>query len=395
MTNQSAVPDLGDSITPVLNSTYLYTSDNYTTGGLAVAASLSFISSTLWTPFAGEFDRITRQIPSYWHSIGLGLAESSVVSLDRARENSSVGPYGGVLDDLRYGVGAIRSKSYSLWLDAPEKQSGHLLLGGLDTEAFTGSLVSLNTTLSAFKRYTADVPALMVNSHITSVSTDGQNPRILGLPVGRTVLSSQALIELPTQSAVAIWEALGADYKVTNESRYSRFSEVNRLSFATPVVPCSYLTNTTTLNIQFEAQSSDFYVAVPISDLTKRVESTTGNGTQSEVCALTIVATLGNFNPGLIFLGTPVLKHLYQVYDLDNKVISLATPNPKAISRNILPIPEDGGIAAMGLGSPPTTTTTTTSTLHSASPTSGAPHRRSGPGNLILIVSIAALLFLF
>lgn len=330
-----------------LSETYVYTSDNYSIGALAFIPSLSFISFMkrqilFELPRGNETSIIEGNYTQPWHRVGFGVPEASAANYDKLKNNSQSGAYGGVIDDLRYGVGAIRSKSYSLWLDAPEDHSGHLLLGGLDTDAYTGPLTSLPTTIYTEETWIWSLPVLTVNTSFTSVTTSGQNQSLnLSLPVGITALTTNPNTSLPPFVAKAIWDALGADYKPDGID--VGYSELAQLVVASPRVPCSYLTNSSTLDFQFTG--SNITVSVPMSDITiKRTRP--GDDGDFEYCRLTIMASWG---PGPSFLGADMLKNVYQVYDLDNNVVSVALTNFTSAGRNIVPIPEEGGVAAMNL----------------------------------------------
>jgi hypothetical protein len=52
----------------------------------------------------------------------------------------------------------------------------------------------------------------------------------------------------------------------------------------------------------------------------------------------------------IVYLGSPFLKKVYHVHDLDNKVISVALTNTTTLTtRDIVPIPAKGGVASMNL----------------------------------------------
>lgn len=357
----------------------VYTADNYSIGRLDFSSQLLFISYSRISRGAASGARLlSNDYPEYWHSLGFGLSET--VSRD-VRERNNFSSFTGVIDDLRLRAGVIRSRTYSLWLDTPEQQSGHLLLGGLDAKAYVGPLTSLATTISTNQQSLYRTPMLTVNTSIVSVAHSQQSSSPLSLFIGRTVLTSRSGSVFPPMVAVEIWEALGADYKSSYNALPQMISPEGRLALTIARVPCSYLTNSSTLDFQF--QGANLTIGVPMADITIPY-STYGYADVKWLCALRIRASMGeDVDGGISYLGADMLKQVYQVYDLDNKAISIALTDFGSTERNILPIPEKGGIAAMNVA--PITFTPKSSSTHklipipTSTPAGGASPAPSNP----------------
>lgn len=79
---------------------------------------------------------------SYW--LGLGLP-ANVASVYTTGNDAGV-QYSTILQEF-VNQGYIQSNTFSLWLDPEEMQTGHLLLGGINSKRYKGSLIELNTTM--------------------------------------------------------------------------------------------------------------------------------------------------------------------------------------------------------------------------------------------------------
>lgn len=140
---------------------------------------------------------------------------------------------------------------------------------------------------------------------------------------------------LPIALITAISAAVGANTnpdEVPNSAYY-------------PGVPCSFLSNTSTLDIKFLG-ASFLTLSVPIAHLTSRngdgLDMSEGENAAS--CRLNIRAAEeglpGSFDAGM-------LKNLYTVYDLDNNFISVAlTDFSTTAADHLITIPS-GGVSAI------------------------------------------------
>jgi len=292
----------------------------------------------------------------------------------------------GVLDDIFFGASTIRSYTYSLWLDRYGYNSGHLLLGGIDKIAFIPPLKTLDTTVSNQSFGLWSGPVLTVNTMIGSVRL-GDNATELNISLGRTVLSTSPFIWLPPTTAVAIWDVLGVDYRpYVNGVPVPSISQESDLQDRDPIVPCSYLTNNTIIDFQFVG--SDIPVFVSLSDLVFQSPYPTPdeNDVLQRLCQLKIRALAEG---DLTTFGTPILQQLYQVHDHDNKVISIALTDYPSQDKDIVPIPQKGGVAVMDL---PTTANVT----QPPSGANGGKESFSASSSFgLLVIFVLAALFVF
>ena len=251
--------------------------------------------------------------------------------------------------------GLIQTTAFSLFVDDPTESlpTGKLLLGGVDAGKAEGGLETLSTTITTGSKTNESTydNALTVSLESLSFSPGGNlsNQKALADFQPLQVHPGTYSTWLPPDAATSLWRALGATYDTTIEPKK-----------AIPIVPCSYLLNSTTLNFHF---GSTVTIPVPISDLT--IHNGTGlnnaDGPYADACTLDIFA----IDPTVSFnsIGTAVLKHMYIVYDLQNNQISIGSRSGSA--SNILEI-GTAGVSALGLSPSPTPTSTS-----SPSPTPG------------------------
>lgn len=292
---------------------------------------------------------------------------------------------------LTYAVskGLIQTTAYSVSFDDPLETlpTGNILLGGLDAGKINGSLETLDTTIvRGTNTFYDTVLAVPLESVSYSPGGDLSHQKAIQPFQAIQVHPSSGPMSLPVDIATTIWAALGATYDTTIDP-----------PDAVPVVPCSYLTNTTTLDLHF---SSTTIIQIPMSDIT--VHNGTGingeDGTYAEGCKLDIGAIYTNesFNS----IGVMALKHMYTVFDLQNNEISigLRSTSNKA-SSNIMAIGQ-AGVPALNLGASSPTPTPTPSPSHSSTPKKS--HRALAIGlgvglslGIILLVGIIVGAILF
>jgi hypothetical protein len=249
---------------------------------------------------------------------------------------------------LTYAVskGLIQTTAFSIWFDDPSEKvpTGEILLGGVDAGKIIGGLETLDTTIVRGTETWYDT-VLAVSLEGLSFSPNGDLSHQNQLEPFQPLLvhPTTSSMWLPPDVATAVWAGLGASY-----------DKDAKPEDAIPVVPCSYLSNTTTLNLEFGPNT---IIPVPMSDLT--VHNGTGvngeDGEYAEGCKLDIVAVA---NTSFNTVGTAALKHMYTVFDLQNNEISIGLRGGSSEATNILEI-GPSGVPALSLnGSSPTTTPT-------------------------------------
>jgi hypothetical protein len=299
------------------------------------------------TPRPDDIDPTPGYYPYY--TLGLGFRATApkyfwAVQSGREPYNGRMNASVVVEDFLNQDV--IRSNTYSIWRDSAEKGSpGHLLLGGLDESAYVAPLINLQTyVVNATNSPDWQAPELVVNTSFVSITPEGQEGLNLDFPSHQTIIGAGNGIFLPNNLARRMFELLGANLTVSYHWEPLNMTDSHRLSLSQGNVPCTYLTNTTTLDFRFEG--TNLTIPVPISDITYQLNPASWGEDQ---CQLLIRASTDDESPAA--LGEELLRSLYRVYDLENEVISVALSRYARTTGNgtINPIPSQGGVAAMNL----------------------------------------------
>jgi Eukaryotic aspartyl protease len=194
--------------------------------------------------------------------------------------------------DQIFSQGLINSRSYSLYLNDIDAQSGSILFGGVDTEKFTGTL----STFPMNRNETGTASAFIIT--LTGLSISLPNGPTIGLgssnfyPMNVVLDVVPTLMVLPESITLALADAVGATYSV-NSSLY--------------VLPdCSKRSAKGALNFFF----SGVKISVPYDQLI--VTTTLDSG--AEVCILGVMPAISNY---MVFtLGDPFLRAAYVVFDL-------------------------------------------------------------------------------
>jgi hypothetical protein len=228
-----------------------YASDSLTISSLsnttATLKDMPFVAFSLTTLRnarlnTGRFDTYD----SNW--IGLGLSSGqAIVQLTMVQKGGR--PYPTFAQHFISG-NLIESNSYSLWLNPISSKSGYLLLGGIDSSRFKGNLTSLATKSNT----TSDVYGLRFQDVLTC-SLEFISVRSTPIPssnIPHVALAHSVNTILEAGVAKALWDAVGATYDVRD-----------RLFEVTPQVPCSYLTNSSTIDFKFSGTT--FVLSVPMS----------------------------------------------------------------------------------------------------------------------------------
>lgn len=222
--------------------------------------------------------------------------------------------------------GFVNSVGYSLWLNDLKASTGVLLFGGVDTDKFSGDLISVPVIPnSKVDNYTAMLVPLTSVSASSSSGTDvlasnGALPAVLDSGTTLTYLP-QDLAELAWEEAGAVWtpEAGGA------------------------CVPCSFSSSNGVFVYQFGGSGGPS-INVSMSELTMPLSSgpapqfPSGPYQGQGACLFGIQNTTGE--PFL--LGDTFLRSAYVVYDLVNNEIALAQTDFDATSSNIVPFASYG-----------------------------------------------------
>jgi hypothetical protein len=254
---------------------------------------------------------------------------------------------------LTYAVskGLIQTTAYSIFFDDSTETlpTGQILLGGVDAAKIEGGLETLATTVVTGTNTSQYDVALAVSLESLSFSPDGNLSNQKSLEPFQPLLVHPGTYSmwLPPNVATTVWTALGASYDTKVDPKD-----------AVPIVPCSYLSNSTTLNLHF---ASNITIPVPVSDLTIHNGTGLGNadGQYADECKLDIIA----IDPTVSFngIGIAALKYMYTVYDLQNNEISIGLRGGSSGTTNVLEIGQ-AGVPALSLGASSTSTATPTPT---------------------------------
>lgn len=265
-------------------------------------------------------------------TLGLALNSSSPIPGETAQGllgvgfrslSSAQGVFPTLIDDL-YTTGKIERRAFSLYLNDATSGSGSILFGGIDTDKYTGPLVTLPIQpdviqgQNLYLRYLVDLTSVAFNTGSNSKST----------VISSSSYSSAALLDSGTTETIidadifnAIVKGIGATpINVQGETLY--------------IASCSVGNGNAAIGYTFGG-ANGITINVPISALLEDAGATFGNG--DEACILLMQATTANL-PNTI-LGDSFLRNAYVVYDLDNNQISLAQANLDSTSDSIAVIP--------------------------------------------------------
>ena len=200
----------------------------------------------------------------------------------------------------------IQSNAYSLWLNDLDASTGSILFGGVDTEQYHGSLLSvpIQTEDGEFAEFFITLTELTLGSTVIA------SQQALGVLLD----TGSSLTYLPDTMIEAIYQETGAQWNNDLSSAY---------------VACSLASNTTTLDFTF----SSVVISVTMDELI--IPYSSGPFPDGTPACLFGLAPSGG---GSSVLGDTFLRSAYVVYDLDNNEISLAQTNFNASTSNIVEI---------------------------------------------------------
>ncbi|KUJ18992.1 acid protease [Mollisia scopiformis] len=230
-------------------------------------------------------------------------------------------------------AGAINSAAYSLWLNDLQATSGSILFGGVDTDKYTGDLISVKVYPDSQGGQTTSFTVAFTSLSATSSSgTDQLTPA--NYAEAAILDSGTTITLLPDDVATAVFEELGAT--VSQE-------------LGAVVVPCSLAENTGYLTYGFGGTGGP-QIKVQVSQLVLPLTLTNGRTptyTNGETaCQLGVQAA-----DGLpVLFGDTFLRSAYVVYDLENNRIALAQTDFNSTSSNVV------SFASLGAPIPSATT---------------------------------------
>jgi hypothetical protein len=227
--------------------------------------------------------------------------------------------------DVMQSEGIIKSKSYSLWLDDVDSNTGSILFGGVDADKFKGDLVSLPIQLDA---QTGAFTSFSVAWTGLKVTGSGNNADLSpSSPVAAILDSGTTDTLLPDDIAEALFNGIGA----------ATVQGVGN------VVPCEVANDDLTFAFTFGGDGG-VTINVPVSEFVIPIPTTDGETPkfQDGKAACQVAVEAAGSNP--VLFGDSFLRSAYVVYDLDNLQIALAETNFDAKSGN-------GNVQAISSGS--------------------------------------------
>lgn len=247
--------------------------------------------------------------------------------------------YPNIIDKL-VSEGKINTRSYSLWLDDLNANTGSILFGGVDSSKYSGSLiaVAMQPDIAGSNIYTSFTVAwtgltVTGGSQTSNVSPSSPQPAILD--------SGTTELLLPDSIANSIYNGVGV---ITNQE-YGN------------VVPCGLANDSLTFAFQFGGSDGPT-INVPVSEFVLPLETTSGRTPRfssgeykgQAICTFGIEAA--GSDP--ILFGDTFLRSAYVVYDLDNKEVAMAQSNFGSSSSE-----DNVKVFTSGSGIPDATTTIT------------------------------------
>ncbi len=204
--------------------------------------------------------------------------------------------------------GALVTQAYSLSVGSVDAETGSILFGAIDTEKYTGDLMSLN----AYHVADTDYRTVVTLASVQANSSSGSDELTDGLPVSIGIWIGRQGLFLPPALAFDMWAIAGAEY----------WSE---LSAAT--VPCAMKDSGGSFTFTLGSDQGP-EVTIPMRNL---VAPQSGLG---DNC---IFLVKNETDPANFYFGEAFLQNVYAVFDLANKKVALATPRPDSTDSNIVP----------------------------------------------------------
>ncbi|KAK9372344.1 aspartic peptidase domain-containing protein [Lipomyces chichibuensis] len=305
-----------------------------------------------------------KQVPSLIFGVS---TESTAIygrlGLGRSEKTSGGGPH--TLQNVMLDYGLINVTAYSLWLDDHETSTGAILFGGVDKSKFEGELIKVDIAPIAKhipNRYYIDVATIAVNVGGKRSEVLGKNGR--GFPIELDPTSSWSLLPFYLGSRLA--SKIGGTTYNENLGAFMIDCE-RRLS-----------------NDFVEFGFTGIKISVKLKQLVSKVGDT-ADGTP--ICALAFTALRPRrgqvIHASEYSIGDSVLRSAYIVYDLQNKVVSIAKRASSAKFADIYTL-NSTGVPAGLIGQPETPLVTTGSIIS-----------KSYPDGTILVVFLVVLIVAF
>lgn len=265
--------------------------------------------------------------------MGIGFdTNEAIVASEEASGETDVQPYANLLDEMK-SQGLINVRSYSLYLDDLEADTGSIVFGGIDKAKFQGDLGILD---------------IQPDSQSGKYSTFGVILNSVGVTdsTGSTVLQTSNMPNVVILDSGTAFTIIPSDL-LTELTTY--FGAVNDPTYSW-IVRCDLGGKTGTLDYQFAGPTGPV-VSVPFEELAvPLVDLQTGEPVtdtkNNPVCRLGL-SEQSSANEPLLF-GDTFLRSAYVVYDLDNLQIGIAQTLFNSTDSNIVAISAGNGQSLPG-----------------------------------------------
>ena len=222
-------------------------------------------------------------------------------------------PYPGFVTQLK-NHSVISTRSYSLWLNDVNAQTGSILFGGLDTSKFTPPLLALPMVGTNSSDY-SKIDRLAVEFTGVSLSdAKGTNSLGSGFVLPALLDSGTSITYLQPDLTQAIWDSAGA---ITDPALPDALVNCNLQNAQASYIFAFGGDNGPKINVSLSQLVSE-EPGVKFKD-------------GSQACSFGISKS----TDGTIVLGDTFLRSAYVVYDLDNKQIAMAQTNFNGGSSNV------------------------------------------------------------
>jgi hypothetical protein len=250
--------------------------------------------------------------------IGYNLGEANV---QLSSDPQAADTYPNVVSQLK-SQGFTNTLAYSLWLNDPDASTGSILFGGVDTDKFTGPLVTVPVQKDEVGTYSRLAVAWTSLSFAAQGKTAQYTPD--SFAAYALLDSGTTLTILPDVLMDEMLRSLNAD--ISNGDGYY-------------TLPCSAGDDPDAkFTFQFGGKSGatiDVPLSMVLLPLYDDSDSFDGYGSSSDICLLELI---GGAPEGLVILGDAFLRAAYVVYDLENNEISLAQTKFNVTTSNVVEI---------------------------------------------------------
>ncbi|QID86715.1 Aspartyl protease [Saccharomyces pastorianus] len=199
--------------------------------------------------------------------------------------------------------GAIKSNSYSLYLNDLDAKHGTILFGGVDHNKYSGTLYTV-PLVNTLRGFSSPIQFEVTLNGLGTLESNGDEKTLTTTKIPALLDSGTTLTYLPEEMVDLIAEEVGAQYS----SRVGYY-----------VMKCPSSNNSTQIVFDF----GGFHINAALSSF---ILSTTGS-----TCILGILPTGDSSS----ILGDSFLTNAYVVYDLDNLEVSMAQAKYNVTSEDI------------------------------------------------------------